>query len=729
MRSLFFSALIPLVLIAAPMQIFAQEQLKPITVDDIWASKKFSARSIQPMVHMNNGETYAYMNDKGIFKTDYLTASKEEVLVDIKELSPTGNSEALVVEEFSFSPDESKLLLTTASEAIYRYSEKSNFYILNLADRKRQALSSGGKQRLAEFSPTSDKVAFVRDNNLFYTNLTSGEEVQVTKDGAFGSIINGSTDWVYEEELDLLKGFFWSPDGSKIAYYKFDESAVKEFTFIEYGELYTTPFSYKYPKAGEANSVVSLWVYDLSTGKSTPMDIGPEKDQYIPRVYWTHNTNQLLVFRMNRLQNKLELLLVDPVTGKNHIAWTETNKCYVDITDNFSLLADDRHFIWLSERDGYNHLWQFELDSESSLLLTPGNFDVMSLKAVDEKKKVLYYTAAETRPENESLFCVGLDGTKKKQLSGSTGVYNAQFTKTYKYYISTWSDANTPPQTSLCNTKGEVLRVIENNKELQDRAAAYKFSPKEFMTIKTSEGIYLNAWMIKPGGFDLTKKYPVLMYVYGGPNSQSVKNSWGRADLIWYQMLAQMGYIIVCVDNRGTGGRGEEFRKCTYKELGKFETIDQIEAAKYLATLPFVDAKRIGIWGWSYGGYVTALCMTKGADVFSAGIAVAPVTNWRNYDNIYTERFMRTPQENPEGYDQNSPTNFASKLKGKLLLVHGGSDDNVHMQNTMEFAAKLVELDKAFEMQIYPNKNHSIYGGKTRVHLYKRMTAFLLQNL
>lgn len=708
---------------------FAQGSPKEITLEDVWASRKFAPITIGEMIHMNSGEHYAYINEKGLCKTDYLTASSEVVMVPMAAFLKPQSSDTLQIEEFVFSRDESKLLLTTESEAIYRHSEKSSYYVMNLIDKSVQALSLSGKQRLAEFSPDSRNVAFVRDNNLFYKDFQSGKEIQITSDGKAGSIINGSTDWVYEEELDLIKAFFWSPDGSKIVFYKFDESAVKEFTFIEYGDLYTNPFSYKYPKAGEANSVITLWVYDLGSGNTTQIDIGTEKDQYIPRVVWTHKSNELLVFRMNRLQNKLEILLADPATGISHIAWTETNKYYVDITDNFLLLQDDRQFIWLSERDGYNHLWKFSLDANDALLLTPGNFDVMLLNAVDEKNKRIYYTAAETKPCDRAVYGIDLNGKNKQCLSVTTGICSATFTKNNKYFISKWSDASTPPVFTLCDTKGKVLRTLVDNQVLRNRVKEYQFATKEFFTIKTSENIELSAWMIKPNNFDASKKYPVLMDVYGGPNSQTVKNVWGSYDYIWYQMLAQQGYVIVSVDNRGTGGKGEAFRKCTYEQLGKFETIDQIEAAKYLATQPWVDAKRIGIWGWSYGGYMAALCLTKGADVFSTGIAVAPVTNWRNYDNIYTERFMRTPQENPEGYDQNSPTNFASLLKGKFLIIHGASDDNVHMQNTMEFVDALVKANRPFEMQIYPNKNHSIYGGKTRLHLYQRMTDFLLNNL
>jgi dipeptidyl-peptidase-4 len=727
-RFLLFSASL---LITLMMSVSAQAQsnAKELSLEDIWASRRFVPKSTGQMVPMQNGEDYAFIDERGICKSDYLTDTKVSVIAPVGKMIRPGGTDTLQIEDFSFSSDESRLLLTTESEAIYRYSEKSNFYILKLPELTLTPLSTAGKQRLADFSPDSRKVAFIRDNNLFYKDLDNGKEHQITSDGKFGSIINGSTDWVYEEELDLIKAFFWSPDGSKIAYLKFDESAVKEFTFIEYGDLYTTPFSYKYPKAGENNSIVTVWVYDVATGKSTAIETGPETDQYIPRIYWTHQSKQLLVYRMNRLQNKLELLLADPASGKSHVAWTETNKYYVDITDNFYLMNDDRRFVMASERDGYNHLWMFSLDSDEKTLLTPGNFDVIALKNVDEKNQKVYYTASELSSWDQSLYGVSLNGKGKNLLSSETGICTPDFIPGGKYYISRWSDANTPPVVTLCDTKGKVLRNMISNQDLKNRMMEYGFVKKEFTTFKSAANTDLPAWIMKPAGFSPDKKYPVLMYVYGGPNSLSVKNSWGYYDYLWYQLLAQKGYVIVCVDNRGCGGKGEEFRKCTYMQLGKYETEDQIAVAKYLAGQSWVDAKRIGIWGWSYGGFVTSLCMTKGADVFKTGIAVAPVTNWRNYDNIYTERFMRTPQENPSGYDQNSPANFAALLKGNLLIVHGSSDDNVHMQNTMEFVDKLVKANKQFEMQIYPNKNHSIYGGKTRLHLYTRMTNFLLRCL
>jgi dipeptidyl-peptidase 4 len=712
-----------------PQTISAQSTNKEITLEDIWTSRLFYPKFGEDMTPMKDGEHYSKFDDDGISLYDYKKGSRVKVIAESDSMNVPGTKDPIIVETFAFSGDEKKILLSSESEPIYRYSEKSQYYIFNIATKNMLSLSDNGKQRLAEFSPDGSKVAFTRDNNLFVKDIVSGKETPITSDGKNGSIINGSTDWVYEEEFDLVQAYFWSPDGNKIAFYKFDESNVKEYTIVMYDSLYPENFTYKYPKAGEDNSIINLFIYDLPSGKTQQIDLGPLTDQYIPRIYWTKKSDTLAILRMNRLQNHLEMLLADAGIGKSSVVWTEDNKYYVDITDNLYFLEDKNHFIITSERSQFNHIWMFSLDGKDSKQITTGDWEVASICSVDEKNKTIYYISSESSPMDRDLYSIKFDGTGKTKLSTKSGQTKAQFTPKNKYYISTWSDANTPPAISLCDTKGKVIRVIEDNTELIKNTKEYKFSPKEFFQFTTSEGVKLNGWMIKPPDFNGLNHYPVFMYVYGGPGSQTVENSWGYFDYVWYEMLAEKGYIVVSIDNRGTGARGEEFKKCTYLQMGKYETIDQIEAAKYLSTLPYVDGKRIGIWGWSYGGYETALCMTKGADVFKMGIAVAPVTNWRYYDNIYTERFMRTPQENADGYDDNSPLNFAKKLKGKFLLVHGTADDNVHMQNSMELAEALVNANKQFEMQFYPNKNHSIYGGYTRLHLFKRMTDFILENL
>ena len=705
----------------------AQSQTKEITLNDIYASEKLYQKRVYGMRSMANGSYYSVLENDSINVYKYKNGNYVKTIVTASELIPEGKKENIKLGNYTFSKDENKILFPTKTEYIYRHSSKSEFYIWDIKNKTLQQLSENGKQRLASFSPDGSKVGFIRNNNLFIKNLTSNTETQITKDGLYNNIINGTTDWVYEEEFGFTRAFFWSPNGEKIAFYKFDESNVKEFCFSKYGDLYPEEYKYKYPKAGEDNSIVNIFTYDITSGKTVKMDIGEETDQYIPRIKWTNNNEILSIQRMNRLQNKLEILFADPKNGESKVIYTETNKYYIDITDHLTFLDDNEHFLFTSEKDGYYHIYLYKMNGELVKQLTKGNWVITDLIGFDEKKQIVYYTSAESSPLNRDIYSVDLKGNKNK-LSSRKGTNRARFSSDYKYFINTFSDANTPSVITVNKANGKQIRVLEDNSKLLKTIKEYNFSKKEFFTITTSENVELNAWKILPPNFDKEKQYPVLFTIYGGPGSQTVQNSWG-SDL-WEQMLAQKGIIVVSVDNRGTGARGEEFKKMTYMQLGKYETIDQIEAAKYLGSLDYIDANRIGIFGWSYGGYMSTLCMTKGSDYFSTGIAVAPVTNWRYYDNIYTERFMRTPQENANGYDDNSPINHVDKLKGNFLLIHGTADDNVHVQNSIDLVTALVAANKQFEMQLYPNSNHGIYTGKnTRMHLYKRMTDFLLSNL
>jgi len=707
---------------------FSQEATKKITLEDIWTKGSFRPAFINEIRSMKDGEHYCILEANTIKKFSYKEGTMTTVILDASTIKlPKGNKN-LEIDDYQFSNDESKILISTNTEAIYRHSSISDFYVWDVNTKQLTELSTGGKIRLAEFSPDGSKIAFARDNNMFVKNLSDQQETQITKDGLNNNIIYGSTDWVYEEEFSFTKAFFWSADGSKLAYYRFDESKVKQYTMTTWGDLYPEQYEYKYPKAGEDNSVVNIFTYDANTGKITKMDIGTETNQYIPRIYWTAQPNTLAVLRMNRLQNKLEILLNNATDGTSKVIYTETNKYYIDITDDIQFLSNN-HFVITSEKDGFNHIYLYDFSGKLIKQLTTGKWDVASIKGVDEKNKFIYYISAESAPYNKDLCAVKMDGSKKTVLSTKAGSNDANFSNTFKYYIGTYSDANTPTIYTINSANGKEIKVLENNEKLAKAIKSFNFSKKEFSKLKTDEGIELNYWMIKPADFDPNKKYPLFMYVYGGPGHNTVTNSYGYSDLSWFEMLAQKGYIVVSVDNRGTAFRGEEFKKCTYKELGKFETEDQISAAIYFGNQSYIDKNRIGMFGWSYGGYLSTLCMTKGADYFKAGIAVAPVTNWRYYDNIYTERFMRTPQENPSGYDDNSPINHVKKLKGKYLLVHGTGDDNVHVQNSMDLITALVNANKQFEMQFYPNKNHSIYGGNTRFHLYNRMTEFILKNL
>ncbi|HOY30531.1 MAG TPA: S9 family peptidase [Bacteroidales bacterium] len=705
----------------------------PVTLEDLWINYTFYPERADEIIPLKDGEHYLIMTDEyTIDKYSYTSPAKQAGVVSKDMLIPVAGNTALKIESFRLNDSETAVLLQTDAEAVYRHSEISWYYVLDLITKKLTSVSDIKKQRLAEISPDGSKVAYIIDNNLYFKDLATGKETQITYDGLINNIINGTTDWVYEEEFSFTQAFFWSPDSKKIAFMRFDESSVKEYQMTSYGELYPEQYKYKYPVAGEDNSVVSVLVYDLSNpskAQTRVMDVGAETDQYIPRLCWTKNPETLAIFRMNRPQNKLEILLADASSGNSRVFLTQENKYYIEITDDYRFLDDGKHFMIMSELDGYSHIHLYDLSGKHVRQITRGNWDVISINGIDKQNQTIYYISAESKPYNRDLCSIKFDGSGKKRIFNTEGTYNALFNKNFRYFTATFSDGNTPARTAIYDHKGKELQTLIDNHKLIEKTREHGFTKKEFFTFSTPENVSLSGYMIKPPDFDANKKYPVLMNVYGGPNAQYALNRWDVYDMVWYQLLAQNGYIIVCVDGRGTGSKGEQFRKCTYLELGKLETEDQIATSKYLAALPYVDPQRIGIWGWSYGGFVTALCMTKGAGNFKTGIAVAPVTNWRNYDNIYTERYMRKPQDNASGYDENSPVKFAKNLKGKLLIIHGVSDDNVHVQNTMEFVDALVKANRQFEMQLYPNKNHGIYGGYTRYHLYKRMTDFILENL
>jgi len=698
---------------------------KPVALTDIWVNYVFYPKSIYDIQNFPVDQSYTVLEKNKINLYNYKNGKMEKTIIglDHPKLKDIGS-----IDEYSFNSDATLLLIGTNIESIYRHSVKGDYYVYNFKSESLTKIPGDGNVRLPDFSPDGKKVAFVRDNNMYVFDMTSGKETAISTDGEWNKIIYGTMDWVYEEEFGITKGFEWSPDGKYIAYYRMDESKVKEFTLTYHGELYPEEYRYKYPKAGEDNSLVDVFVYDVAAGKSVKMDAGAETDQYIPRIYWTYQPGKLVMFRMNRLQNHLDLLLSDASTGASSVLLAEDNKYYVDIFDNTKFLKDGSGFIFTSEKSGYNHIYYYGMDGKLKKQLTSGNWDIAEVSGIDEKNKMVYYISFEDGPMNKMLYSVSFDGTKKK-ITSTLGSHSVTFSSDFAYYIDHWSDANTAPKYSICNNKGKEQLVLEDNADLNEKMKEYGFSKEEFFSFKTSENVELNGWMIKPANMEKGKKYPVFMYMYGGPGVNTVENSFGYFDFAWFQMLAQKGYIVVSVDNRGTGGRGEEFKKCTYMQLGKHEVADQIEAAKYLGSLDYVDKSRIGVFGWSFGGYLSTLCMTKGNEYFKAGIAVAPVTNWRYYDNIYTERFMRTPQENADGYDSNSPINFVKKLKGKYLLVHGTTDDNVHVQNSMDLVSALVNANREFDMFFYPNKNHGIYGGYTRYHLYNKMTNFILENL
>jgi dipeptidyl-peptidase-4 len=679
--------------------------------------------------HLKDGEHYTIIDtSKNIVSIDYATGNNINIILNKENFDKLIGKEDVGIDDYQFSDNENLILIATNTEQLFRHSAVSNYYIYDISKNTLKSVSDKGKQRLATISPDNSKVAFVRDNNIFIKYLKTGNEEQITKDGLRNNIINGAPDWVYEEEFALSRAFDWSPDGSKIAFIKFNESKVKEFDLTLYGDLYPELFKYKYPKAGEDNSVVSVWIYDLNSQKSTKVDIGSNPDQYIPRIKWTNSSDLLSVIRLNRLQNKIEILFAKSDNGSSKVILTEENKYYLNENFELKFLKDNR-FIYHSEKDGFLHLYLYDASGKLINQITKGEWEVKRLDGIDEKNNIIYYESNEPSPLVRALYSISLDGTGKKRLSELRGFTMSDFSKGFKYCYSYHSDSDTPPLISINSNDGPVVRVLKENKKLKDFISDKGFVKKEFFKFKTSKEFELNGWIMKPEKISEGVKYPVLIYVYGGPGSQSVIDAWGGNDFVWYQMLCKKGYVVVCVDGRSTGGRGEEFQKCNYEHLGTVEVEDQIETAKYLASLDFVDKDRIGIWGWSYGGFMTTMCMTVGADYFKTGVAVAPVTDWRYYDNIYTERYMRTPKENPDGYKDGSPIQYVKDFKGKMLIMHGSADDNVHMQNTMDFVNALVKANKQFEMQIYPNRNHNISGGNTRYHLYKRMTEFLLGNL
>ncbi len=703
---------------------------KKIEVADLYKNGTFSSKSVYGIASMQDGIHYTKMDSKqsAIIQYSYQTGEEIDTIFNARAAKIDGFN---AIYQYTFNHDESQILFCTAVDPIYRYSFKAEYYIFDIKSQKTTRLSTNGKQQLASFSPDGTKIAFVRDNNLFVKDITTtqNKEIQLTKDGKWNFIINGAPDWVYEEEFKMHQAYKWSADSKKIAYIKFDETDVKMFTMTNYGGAYPSRYEYKYPKAGEKNSKVSLHIVDITTQKIVDANMGDLTNKYIPQIEFTKDANTLSAVKMNRLQNEYALYFIDATTGNGKQFFEQRDTHYIEITDDLIFLDDKKHFLITDEKSGYRHIYLVNTETHKMQQITTGDWEVTALYGINEKTKTIYFEAAKNSPLNREIYSIKTNGKNMKQLSKKEGINNAKFSQSFQYFINYHSAANTPLSVTLYNNKGEQIRELENNQTLAQKATeTYQFTPKKFFTFTTEDSIELNGWMIQPRDFDPNKKHPVFVYVYGGPGSQTVKNNWER-DMAWYQYLAQEGYIVVSIDCRGTGARGKDFRQLTYGQLGKYEVLDHIELAKYLRKQTYVDADRIGIFGWSYGGYMSTLCMTIGADYYKAGIAVAPVTNWRFYDSIYTERYNGLPQENEEGYDNNAPLDHVDKLKGKYLLVHGTSDDNVHFENAVELVDALIKADVQFETMYYPNKNHGIYGGNTRHHLYTMMTRFILENL
>ena len=721
-KNLLSTVLCILIFITNTLQ--AQENFKEITLEKIW-NGTFSPNRLNSLNSMN-GDFYAVVNfhsatrSTSVDQYSYTTLKKVKTIVDSKDLE-----ELDFFSSYSFNKDETKIILGTNFQSIYRHSYKGTFYAYDIPSKKLVLIGKQIQEPI--FSPNSKFIAYAKNNNLFVKNMETNTVTQVTFDGEKNSIINGITDWVYEEEFAFVRAFKWNTTGEYLAYLKFDESKVPTFSMDIVGEkLYPRKQEFKYPKAGEENAKVSLHVFDMKAKIDKKLSL--PNDEYIPRIQWSTDPYTLVATTLNRQQNNLKLNAIDVTDLKHSILLEEKDDAYIDVTDNLTFL-EDHSFIWTSEQDGFNHIYHYNNRGKLINQVTKGNWEVTNYYGFHKRKKIIYYQSVENGSINRGVYAIRLNGKNKKLLTQSVGQSDASFSKNFNYFINSYSSAETPPVYSLYTEKGKKVKDILNNDKLKQNLATYNFSKKEFSTITINEN-ELNMWMLKPSNFDATKKYPLLLFQYSGPGSQQVANTWNGSNDYWHNMLAQKGIIVACVDGRGTGFKGAAFKKSTYLNLVKYETEDQIAVAKQLAKKPFIDQSKIGIWGWSFGGHMSTNCILKGNDVFSMAIAVAPVTSWRFYDTIYTERFLRTPQENPIGYDENSPINYADKLKGNYLLVHGTGDDNVHVQNTYRMINALIEANKQFDLFIVPDRTHGIYEGKnTRLNLYTKMTNFIEKNL
>ncbi len=693
--------------------VFAQE----ITLDKIY-SGYYRGKNIAGIASLKDGENYATIERDGIAKYSYKTTQKLGNIVD-------GSFES-----YQFSGDESKILLQKESEPIYRHSFIGKFEVKDFNSGKVLALNKGNFVQEPKFSPDGTKVAFIVDNNLFYQDLNTEKITQITFDGKKNSTINGLGDWVYEEEFGHADFYQWNKGSDAIVFVKFDESEVPEMNMQMYNKsLYPTDYRFKYPKAGEKNSVVSAHLYQLKSSKIVNLHLQNFENYYIPQVFQTNASDEIVLATSNRHQNKVDVLKVNTNSGNVTKLFTETDNAWIE-TDGFTMeFLEDNSFLWASERDGNKHLYWYDANGKLKKQVTKGSWEITDYYGFNPKTKEILVQTTQNGSLNKVVSKINIINGKSQLISNKEGNNSASFSKNYNYFIETSSSAKNPYQYILKDGNGKTVKELQNNNEMLQKLQADQWVAKEYFTIPNEAGDQMNAYILKPKNFDPNKKYPLFMYQYSGPGSQQVSNSWDGGNGIWFNHLVQKGYIVACVDGRGTGYKGTKYKKVTYLNLGKYEIEDQIAAAKWFGKQSYIDKDRIGIFGWSFGGYMASLALTKGADVFKLGIAVAPVTNWRYYDSIYTERFLRTPQENPAGYDQNSPTTFANLLKGKFLLIHGTADDNVHFQNSMEFSEALIQNKKQFEFMAYPDKNHGIYGGQTRPQLFQKMTDFILNNL
>ena len=703
-----------------------------ITLDEIWKEYKFFAKRVPGFNFRQTGNSYTRIKENKVEDVDFTTGEPVGILFDYEAVRTATGDESLPekFDSYSFSKDQQRMLIKTGTEKIFRRSSRANFYLFDKADGKLKSIDTQGKQMYASFSPDGKKVAYVRDNNMYVYDINTGTRKQLTTDGEVNAIINGATDWVYEEEFALAKGFEWSPDSKSILFLRFDERAVPEFTMQMYSDdLYPENRTWKYPKVGEDNATVSAHVYDVASAKTRLVFNTVDGNTHIPRIYYTPDSKPL-VWATNRHQDTFRLMVEPAPNAALTELLVESSSSYLEVKDDLTFL-DDGSFLWTSGRSGYNHLYHFDKKGKLIRQLTKGNYPVTSFYGYDASAKTLYFQAAMKSPMKREVYALPLKGGKPKAIAERSGTSRAVFNGDYSGYMISHSSINSPPTYAVYDGKGKLVRSLEDNADLSEMMNEEGVRPVEFFEFGNGQGTRLNGWRITPEGFSESAgvEYPLFMFQYSGPGSQQVLDSWRGANYWWFQMLVQQGYVVACVDGRGTGARGEAFEKQTYLQLGKYEVEDQIAAAKYLGSQPWIDADRIGIFGWSYGGFMSTLCILKGADVFKLAIAVAPVTSWKWYDTLYTERYMRTLTENEAGYKENSPVYFADKLKGHYMLVHGMGDDNVHYQHSVEMANALIGANKDFEFYTYPNRNHGIYGGVTRLHLYERMTEFINERL
>lgn len=710
--------------------LYAQNK-QDLSLEKIWYSGEFSPAYPNSFRGMADGETYCLAERKDdyteVWRYQIKDGKKLGLIFSTKDIKV--DDKPVKMSSFVFSADENKVVIKYNVNRIYRHSSTCDAIIYNIEDKSQTQLP---KQIMyPTIAPNGEHVAYVKDFNLYFLNLngsiTQGNGNSITKDGAKNEIRNGFVDWVYEEEFGMDVGFFWSPNSKYISYYKFNEAKVPEFTMDLYGSLYPRKETWKYPKAGEANSKVDVYIYSLASKASKKCETNSEADQYLPRMHWSLNSGYLAIQRLNRHQNKLDLLKANPATGSTTVLYSETNEYYIEVHDWIPNEKGD--WLHLSEKSGYNHLWCLDGKNNKEKQIIKGAFDIGQFYGYDDNKGIAYFNAGKDIATERQVFGINIKNGKLQQLTKGAGWHGAKFIAGFNYFLDNHSTVSKPSIHTLYAADASEIRVLEDNSKLTETLAKYNLGETTFGKFKNRNGTELDYWILKPANFDASKKHPVLFHVYGGPGYQTAKNAYGGSNYLWHQYMTQKGYIIITVNNTGGGAQGEAFKKKTYLQLGNYETQDYIDAAKHFGSKPFIDQNRIGIWGWSYGGYMSSNCITRGADYFKTAIAVAPVTSWRYYDNIYTERYMRTPQENAQGYDTNSPINHVKELKGNYLIVHGSADDNVHFQNALEMMMALNNNNVPYESAVYPNKNHGIYGGKTRLHLFTRMTKFILENL